>query len=118
MARLEYGGLAMIVEDLDGKWMAQTFNEMNYLRHCVESPASNPYRNIEGYYEDLSWSVFRKNKAMQAKAPSAVLAMRRYNQMEAEERKRSEVALLEAQSSNVGAESIVASPPLGEQQAC
>ena len=79
-ALLEYGALAMIVRGLDGKWFPQTFNEMNHLRHAIKSPASNPYRDIEGYYEDLDWSVLRKNKALTQKyefpQKSTVKAMR------------------------------------------
>jgi len=56
--KLEYGAIAMLVEDpfTKGKWDVQSFNELNHLENRISSPSSNPWRHIEGYYEDLSWS--------------------------------------------------------------
>eukprot|EP01089_Gocevia_fonbrunei_P010218 TRINITY_DN22804_c0_g1_i1.p1 TRINITY_DN22804_c0_g1~~TRINITY_DN22804_c0_g1_i1.p1 ORF type:complete len:123 (-),score=47.89 TRINITY_DN22804_c0_g1_i1:37-405(-) len=71
--KLEYGGLSMFVEveGDDGagtgvggrKWVVQTFNELAYLRDRIRSPSSNPFRHIEGYYEDLDWGSVKGTTA-------------------------------------------------------
>jgi len=43
-----------------GAWSAITFNEVQHLRNHIQSPSSNPFRHIEGYYEDLSWTNYKK----------------------------------------------------------
>lgn len=69
---LEYGGIAMIAETFpgSGKFEMITFNELNHLRDNIKSPSSNPFRHIEGYYEDLSWSTYKSTAQMWA-APAA-----------------------------------------------
>eukprot|EP01126_Amoeba_proteus_P056989 TRINITY_DN7224_c0_g1_i9.p1 TRINITY_DN7224_c0_g1~~TRINITY_DN7224_c0_g1_i9.p1 ORF type:complete len:596 (+),score=106.66 TRINITY_DN7224_c0_g1_i9:61-1848(+) len=59
--KLEYSAIAMFVEDIRerGAWQVQTFNEVNHMEFQRKSPASNPFRHIEGYYEDLSWSNYK-----------------------------------------------------------
>jgi len=43
-----------------GGWTAISFNEVQHLRNHIQSPSSNPFRHIEGYYEDLSWTNYKK----------------------------------------------------------
>jgi len=63
---LEYGGLSMIseTEPGSGKFEMITFNEMAHLRDRIRSPSSNPWRHIEGYYKDLSWSNYKSTSEM------------------------------------------------------
>jgi broad specificity phosphatase PhoE len=63
---LEYGGLSMIseTEPGSGKFEMVTFNEMAHLRDRIRSPSSNPWRHIEGYYSDLSWSSYKSTSEM------------------------------------------------------
>jgi len=63
---LEYGGLSMIseTEPGSGKFEMITFNELNHLRDKIKSPSSNPFRHIEGYYEDLSWNTYKSTAEM------------------------------------------------------
>ena len=63
---LEYGGMSMIseTEPGSGKFEMITFNELNHLRDKIKSPSSNPFRHIEGYYEDLSWSTYKSTAEM------------------------------------------------------
>lgn len=55
----------MFVEDIRerGKWQVQTFNEVRHMEYQLKSPASNPFRHIEGYYEDLSWDNYKSTAA-------------------------------------------------------
>eukprot|EP00696_Hemimastix_kukwesjijk_P011569 gnl/Hemi2/24520_TR8249_c0_g1_i1.p1 gnl/Hemi2/24520_TR8249_c0_g1~~gnl/Hemi2/24520_TR8249_c0_g1_i1.p1 ORF type:complete len:560 (+),score=170.08 gnl/Hemi2/24520_TR8249_c0_g1_i1:443-2122(+) len=76
---LEYGGLAQFVKDVDGQWICQSWNELGFLRNKIKSPSSNPYRHIEGYYEDLSWGKYESTasaalKAAAGKTTAAALA--------------------------------------------
>lgn len=66
--KMEYGGIAMIAETEPGsnKFEMITFNELNHLRDRIQSPSSNPFRHIEGYYEDLSWSSYKSTAQMWA----------------------------------------------------
>jgi broad specificity phosphatase PhoE len=71
--KLEYGGMSMFIQEdedegqhtdhgpnfLPGKWISHSFNELNFLRDKIESPSSNPFRHIEGYYEDLEWGNYK-----------------------------------------------------------
>jgi broad specificity phosphatase PhoE len=69
--KLEYAGTAMLVRDVDGTWIVQTFNELNYLQHRIESPSSNPWRHIEGYYEDMDWNLYKSTSKMDAHPTAA-----------------------------------------------
>ena len=55
----------MFVEDpkVRGKFILQTHNEVLHLRHLINSPASNPFRHIEGYYEDLDWTKYKSTSS-------------------------------------------------------
>jgi broad specificity phosphatase PhoE len=59
--KLEYGAIAMIVEDprIPGKWNVCSFNEVKHIETLKKSPSSNPFRHIEGYYEDLNWNKYK-----------------------------------------------------------
>jgi len=48
-----------------GKWFPIAFNEVHHLRNHIQSPSSNPFRHIEGYYEDLSWTNYKKPKPVE-----------------------------------------------------
>eukprot|EP00013_Stygamoeba_regulata_P021670 CAMPEP_0177649698 /NCGR_PEP_ID=MMETSP0447-20121125/11533_1 /TAXON_ID=0 /ORGANISM="Stygamoeba regulata, Strain BSH-02190019" /LENGTH=543 /DNA_ID=CAMNT_0019152489 /DNA_START=114 /DNA_END=1745 /DNA_ORIENTATION=- len=67
--KLEYGAIAMIVEGINGEMEVQTFNEVAHLRNLVASPSSNPYRHIEGYYEDLDWSNYKSSSKITPQGP-------------------------------------------------
>ncbi|KAL6070672.1 Phosphoglycerate mutase [Balamuthia mandrillaris] len=62
--KLEYGAMATLYKDLDGEWLVHSFNELRYLRYKIKSPSSNPWRHIEGYYEDLDWSCYKSTSQM------------------------------------------------------
>lgn len=63
--KLEYSSIAMI-QEFNGKFEMVTFNERQFLRDKIRSPASNPFRHIEGYYEDLSWDNYKSTAEMWA----------------------------------------------------
>eukprot|EP01087_Luapelamoeba_hula_P016468 TRINITY_DN5066_c0_g1_i1.p2 TRINITY_DN5066_c0_g1~~TRINITY_DN5066_c0_g1_i1.p2 ORF type:complete len:745 (-),score=157.75 TRINITY_DN5066_c0_g1_i1:3061-5295(-) len=44
-----------------GQFFFVSFNEVQHLRNHILSPSSNPFRHIEGYYEDLSWDNYKKS---------------------------------------------------------
>jgi len=70
--KLEYGGLAMVVEDIEsGLWSMQTWNELAYLSNLVASPSSNPWRHIEGYYVDMDWTVYKSTATLTSPYKSA-----------------------------------------------
>jgi len=62
--KLEYGGIAMLVQEPTGEWHVQTWNELAHLRNLVASPSSNPWRHIEGYYEDMDWNHYKSTGKM------------------------------------------------------
>lgn len=66
--KLEYGGIAMICEIEPHKFEMVTFNELNHLRDRINSPSSNPFRHIEGYYEDLSWNSYKSTAELWSNA--------------------------------------------------
>eukprot|EP01126_Amoeba_proteus_P006839 TRINITY_DN1240_c0_g1_i1.p1 TRINITY_DN1240_c0_g1~~TRINITY_DN1240_c0_g1_i1.p1 ORF type:complete len:438 (-),score=110.37 TRINITY_DN1240_c0_g1_i1:105-1307(-) len=69
--KLEYSAIAMFVEDIRqrGVWRVQTFNEVQHMEFQRKSPASNPFRHIEGYYEDLSWSNYKSTASRTSSGP-------------------------------------------------
>jgi len=71
--KLDYSAIAMFVEDIRerGKWQVQTFNEVRHMEFQLKSPASNPFRHIEGYYEDLSWDNYKSTAARVSGPPEA-----------------------------------------------
>jgi len=62
--KLEYGAVTMIVEDISqrGKFCVLAHNHVSHLRYLIKSPASNPFRHIEGYYKDLDWSNYKSSR--------------------------------------------------------
>jgi len=62
--KLEYGAVTTIVEDVSqrGKFCVLAHNQVSHLRYLIKSPASNPFRHIEGYYKDLDWSKYKSSR--------------------------------------------------------
>lgn len=58
----------MIVEDVSqrGKFCVLAHNQVSHLRYLIKSPASNPFRHIEGYYKDLDWSKYKSSRHLAA----------------------------------------------------